>query len=161
MQPCVRQNWHRWGCTIWEPSGLCVVHMVLFRLHVVGVIFQLGPWFTCRWEGSMFCCGCSQLQSGSHRNIVLRGPWLQWRSCCSDLWKGGHRLVTWLAVRTYWQRPDVSTDRPRKTSRGHIRCPKPAILEASVSADMMADISGSIDVRRSDGSRTIEKWFVW
>ena len=32
----------------------------------------------------------------------------------------------------------------RKSSRGHIGCPKPAILEASVSAEMMTDISGSI-----------------
>jgi hypothetical protein len=52
-------------------------------------------------------------------------------------------------------------DRPHKNIERHIRCPKPAILEASVSTDMMADISGSIDVRCSDGSRTIEKRFVW
>ena len=55
----------------------------------------------------------------------------------------------------------VSMDRPRITSRGHIRCPKPAIYEASISIDMMADISESIDVRRSDGSMRIEKRFVW
>ncbi len=52
----------------------------------------------------------------------------------------------------------VSTDRPH---RGHIRRPKPAILEASVSIDKMADISESEDVWRSDGSRTIGKRFVW
>ena len=55
----------------------------------------------------------------------------------------------------------VSTDRPRKTSRGHIRRPKPAIYEASVSVDTMADIWKSIDVRRSDGSMRIEKRFMW
>jgi hypothetical protein len=55
----------------------------------------------------------------------------------------------------------VSTDRPRKTSRGHIRRPKPASGEASVSVDTMADIPESIDVRRSDGSMRIEKRFVW
>jgi hypothetical protein len=55
----------------------------------------------------------------------------------------------------------VSTDRPRKTSRGHNRRPKPAILKASVSVDTMADISESIDVWRSDGSMRIGKWFVW
>ena len=55
----------------------------------------------------------------------------------------------------------VSTDRPRKTSRGHIRRPKPAIYEASVSVDTMADILESIDVRRTDGSMRIEKRFVW
>ena len=55
----------------------------------------------------------------------------------------------------------VSTDGPRKTSRGHIRRPKPAIYEARVSVDTMADISESIDVRRSDGSMRIEKRFVW
>jgi hypothetical protein len=54
----------------------------------------------------------------------------------------------------------VSMDRPRKTSRGHIRRPKPAIYEASVSVDTMADISESIDVRRSDGSMRIGKRFV-
>jgi len=55
----------------------------------------------------------------------------------------------------------VSTDRPRKSLRGHIRCPKPAIYEARVSVDRMADISELIDVRRSDGSMRIEKRFVW
>ena len=55
----------------------------------------------------------------------------------------------------------VSTDRPRKTLRGHIRRPKPAIVEASVSVNTIADISGSIDELRSDGSRAIEKRFVW
>ena len=55
----------------------------------------------------------------------------------------------------------VSTDRPHKTSRGHIRRPKPAISEVSVSVDTMADISESIDVRRSDGSIRIGKQFVW
>jgi hypothetical protein len=54
-------------------------------------------------------------------------------------------VVTELAVCTYWRRPDVSTDRLRKKSRGHIGQPKPAILEASVSVDMMADILGSIE----------------
>jgi hypothetical protein len=57
--------------------------------------------------------------------------------------------------------PHVSTDRPRKTLRGHIRRPKHAIVEASVSVDKMEDILGSIDVWRSDGSRAIEKRFVW
>ncbi len=52
-------------------------------------------------------------------------------------------------------------DRPRKTSRGHIRRPKPAIVEASVSVDTMADILESIDVQRSDGLMRIEKRFVW
>jgi hypothetical protein len=57
----------------------------------------------------------------------------------------------------------VSTDRPRKMLRGHIRRPKPAIYEASVSVsvDTMADISESVDVRRSDGSMRTEKRFVW
>ena len=55
----------------------------------------------------------------------------------------------------------VSTDRPRKTLRGHIRRPKPAIVEASVSVDTMADIPESIDVQRSDGYVRIEKRFVW
>ena len=52
----------------------------------------------------------------------------------------------------------VSTDRPR---RGHIRRPKPAIREASVSVDKMADISESADVWRSEGPGTIGKRFVW
>jgi hypothetical protein len=39
--------------------------------------------------------------------------------------------------------------------------PKPAIIKASVSVDTMADILGSIDVTRSDGSMPIGKWFVW
>jgi len=55
----------------------------------------------------------------------------------------------------------VSTDRPHKMSKGHIRHPKPATVEASISVDTMADISESIDVRRSDGSMWIEKRFVW
>ena len=55
----------------------------------------------------------------------------------------------------------VSMDRPHKMSRGHIRRPKPDTVEASVSVDTMADISESINVRRSDGSMQIEKWFVW
>jgi len=55
----------------------------------------------------------------------------------------------------------VSTDRPHNTSRGHIRRPKPATVKANVSVDTMADISESIDVRRSDGSMRIEKRFVW
>jgi hypothetical protein len=55
---------------------------------------------------------------------------------------------------------DVSTDRRLKTLRGHIGQPKPAILEASVSVDTMADILGSIDVTRSGGSMPIEKRFV-
>ncbi len=55
----------------------------------------------------------------------------------------------------------VSTDRPHKTSRGHIRRPKPAIVEASVSVNTMADIPESINVRRSDCSMWIEKPFVW
>ncbi len=46
---------------------------------------------------------------------------------------------------------DVSTDRQLKTSRVHIGQPKPAILEASVSVDTMADFLGSIDVTRSGG----------
>ena len=55
----------------------------------------------------------------------------------------------------------VSMDRPRITSRGRIRRPKPAIYEASISVNTMADILESIDARRSDGSIRIEKRFVW
>jgi len=48
-----------------------------------------------------------------------------------------------------------------KTSRGHIGHPKPDILEASVSAEMMTDISKSIGLAPSDGSTAIRKRFVW
>jgi hypothetical protein len=46
-------------------------------------------------------------------------------------------------------------------SRGHIGHPKPAILEASVSAETMTDILGLIGVAPSDGSTTNSKRFVW
>jgi hypothetical protein len=56
-------------------------------------------------------------------------------------------------------RMKVRTD-GRKTSRGHIGRPKPAILEASVSVETMTDILGSIGLALSDGSMTIGKRFV-
>jgi hypothetical protein len=52
----------------------------------------------------------------------------------------------------------VSTDRPL---RGHIRRPKAAICEASVSIDKMVDIPESEDVWCSEGHGTIGKRFVW
>jgi len=52
-------------------------------------------------------------------------------------------IVTLLDVSTYWPSLDVRTD-GLKMLRGHIERPKPAIVEASVSAAMMIDISESI-----------------
>ena len=52
-------------------------------------------------------------------------------------------IVTRLDVSTYWPSLDVRTD-GLKMLRGHIERPKPAIIEASVSAAMMIDILESI-----------------
>ena len=49
----------------------------------------------------------------------------------------------------------------RKMSRGHIGRPKPDIVEASVSAETMTDISELIGLAPSDGSTAIHKRFVW
>ncbi len=57
-------------------------------------------------------------------------------------------------------RVQVWTD-GRKTSRGHIGRPKPDIVEASVSAEMMTDVSESIGLAPSDGSTAIRKRFMW
>ena len=57
-------------------------------------------------------------------------------------------------------RIQVRTD-GRKTLRGHIGHPKPDIDEASVSAKTMADISESIGLALSDGSKAILKQFLW
>jgi hypothetical protein len=52
-------------------------------------------------------------------------------------------IVTRLDASTYWPSLDVRTD-GLKMVRGHIERPKPAIIEASVGAAMMIDISESI-----------------
>ena len=48
----------------------------------------------------------------------------------------------------------------RKTLRGHIERPQPDIVEASISAEMIADILGLIGVAPSDGSTAMRKRFV-
>ena len=66
-------------------------------------------------------------------------------------WRWVHTGGGWLEVRTDGL----------KTSRGHIGCPKPDIVKASVSAKTMTDILESIGLAPSDGSTAIPKWFVW
>ena len=57
-------------------------------------------------------------------------------------------------------RIQVRTD-GRKMLRGHIGCPKPDIVEASVSAKMLTDILESIGSAPSDDSMAIQKRCVW